>query len=184
MAALIYDALDLAAVIGSAIGYPVLIVLCVVAVWVFRMIQRTPEGYQITLKVGQAKAILVGLALAGVCYVIDISDRFGVIDWLKLRTPLTLVEDRTFYNTTVPVDGYSYHHDTFDHVTFIYNGIGKYEFINNNLGSFTLSSHNPQILQELYFLSGFGELVHPLHVNGEAIPPYGDHPKLNCVHPQ
>jgi hypothetical protein len=89
--------------------------------------------------------------------------------------PIAIV-GKTFRNEIVPLDGYAYSDDTFENVTFVYNGTTPLQFTHNTVGGFVMKSDNPAINYVLAMLYGFGLL----DKNKEFIMPAGtkiDSPK-------
>ena len=78
------------------------------------------------------------------------------------KAALITIEDKTFQNTRVPLDGHSYRHCHFINVTFVYNGIGGTELISNKVDGYTFASDDPKVNNTLAVLKGLGLLSRPL----------------------
>jgi hypothetical protein len=94
--------------------------------------------------------VTVGL-LAALLSGFDIANDYGFKDWLIYHN-LTEVEQCSYFNEVVTLDGYFYHNCKFDHVTFLYNG-GPLRFLNNSVSYSRMVTTDQKILRAQFFIS-------------------------------
>ncbi len=154
------EALNLAGSIGAVVSWPPLLVIALVY-----MALRS-GGY----KWRWLYALLV-VSFFG--YATDLADRFGVISAIQRHMPLVDHHDCVIRNDRVVLDGASYEHCTFEHVTLVYDG-GHFAFTHNNLMSpIVIASNDPRITAAIGLLNGLNLLkgLTVLDKNGRPIPP-------------
>jgi hypothetical protein len=88
--------------------------------------------------------------------------------------PTVLVENRTFSNERVPLDGRIYRNYRFENVTFVYNGTQGIEITYSNIvGRYRIASDNPAVEGTIAWLAGLGALSSQFEIrgNGRIQPP-------------
>jgi hypothetical protein len=88
--------------------------------------------------------------------------------------PTVLVENRTFTNERVLLDGRIYRNCRFENVTFVYNGTQSLEVSNSNIvGRYRVASDNPAVEGTIGWLAGLGALSSQFEFrgNGRIQPP-------------
>ena len=154
-----FELLSIAGDLASVATAPLLVIPSVLVVWIYRMLTRNPNGWEIKLSVLQGKVVIGFLIAAFVAYAIDIADRFYWIERIKANLPLTEVNDCYRVNVEVPLDGYSYNHCTFQNVTLVINGNGSSKFTYNKLiGAPSFTSKDPHIFNAMRILQSLGVL--------------------------
>lgn len=120
------------------------------------------------------KRLLIAMFVLGICaYAVDIADRFGWL--LRLQNYLPLIErsDCVIRNDRITLDGFSYKHCTFEHVTLVYNGGPAVFSFNTMIAPIVITSDNPRILTTISMLNGLNMLknVRVEDQNGKTIQP-------------
>jgi hypothetical protein len=100
------------------------------------------------------RIVLGGVATAAVLMsAFNVANSYGFKDWLIFHN-LTEIEHVTYVNQEVTLDGFSYRHCVFDHVTFVYNG-APFRIADSTITAPTITSSNKLILSTGWLLHSF-----------------------------